>query len=95
MPYEIGCVLVRDAEAHRDTFALAPAYLGREGDGRGLTGGDLPWFTDYGYPPLQPVPVAQSLDVAQRTRRSKYGRMIQQNIAQARYLAGLVEAAPD
>ena len=27
MPYQIGCVLVRDEAMHRDTFAVHPAYL--------------------------------------------------------------------
>ena len=95
MPYEVGCVLVRDAEAHRDTFALSPVYLGREGEGRGLTGGDLPWFTDYG---IRLSSRFRSLKVWMSLKEHgalKYGRMIQQNIAQARYLAGLVEAAPE
>jgi aromatic-L-amino-acid decarboxylase len=95
MPYEVGCVLVRNAEAHRDTFALSPAYLGREGEGRGLTGGDLPWFTDYG---IRLSSRFRSLKVWMSLKEHgalKYGRMVQQNIAQARYLAGLVEAAPE
>jgi aromatic-L-amino-acid decarboxylase len=42
VPYEIGCVLVRHRNQHRNAFALTPVYLSRESDGRGLTGGDLP-----------------------------------------------------
>jgi len=49
MPYEIGCVLVRHEEHHRDAFSLTPAYLAHGEGGRGMTGGDLPWFSDYGY----------------------------------------------
>ena len=49
MPYEIGCVLVRHKEEHRKTFALTASYLARVEGGRGMTGGDLPWLTDYGY----------------------------------------------
>jgi glutamate/tyrosine decarboxylase-like PLP-dependent enzyme len=95
IPYEVGCVLVRDAEAHRNTFALSPVYLGRAGEGRGLTGGDLPWFTDYGFrlsSRFRSLKVWMSL---KEHGARKYGRMIQQNINQARYLAGLVEAAPE
>ncbi|HYM03679.1 MAG TPA: pyridoxal-dependent decarboxylase [Stellaceae bacterium] len=45
VPYDAGCVLLKDEANHRATFAarrdyLAPAH-------RGLAGGD-PWFCDYG-----------------------------------------------
>ena len=44
MPYEIGCVLVRREQEHRNAFSLTPDYLAHgEGD-RGLTGRDLPWL---------------------------------------------------
>ncbi len=43
--YDVGCVLVRDAELHRATFASNPNYLAREE--RGLAAGH-PWPTDFG-----------------------------------------------
>ncbi|QYF96214.1 cytochrome D ubiquinol oxidase subunit I [Massilia sp. PAMC28688] len=45
VPYDVGCVLVRDAELHRATFASNPNYLARET--RGLAAGH-PWPTDFG-----------------------------------------------
>ena len=45
VPYDAGCVLVRDETLHRQTFAADAAYLQR--DGRGLAGGDW-WPCDYG-----------------------------------------------
>jgi glutamate/tyrosine decarboxylase-like PLP-dependent enzyme len=45
VPYDAGCVLVRDAELHRATFATNPNYLARET--RGLAAGH-PWPTDFG-----------------------------------------------
>ena len=38
MPYEVGCALVRQEEAHRQTFSLTPDYLthSRARPGRGL-----------------------------------------------------------
>lgn len=96
MPYEIGCVLVKDAEAHRDTFAMSPVYLARQDDGRGLTGGDdLPWFTDYGFRLSSRFRSLKAWMSLKEHGASKYGRLIQQNIDQAHYLAGLVEAAPE
>ena len=49
MPYEIGCVLVRSEQAHRKAFALTAAYLAHGQGGRSLSGGDLPWFSEYGF----------------------------------------------
>jgi len=94
MPFEIGCVLVRHPEAHRRTFSQAPVYISREGDGRGLTGGDLPWFTDYGF---QLTTGFRGLKVWMSLKEHgvrKYSRLLAQNIRQSRYLAGLVEAHP-
>jgi glutamate/tyrosine decarboxylase-like PLP-dependent enzyme len=45
VPYDAGCILVRDQTLHRDTFAAEAAYLQRER--RGLAGGDW-WPCDYG-----------------------------------------------
>jgi aromatic-L-amino-acid/L-tryptophan decarboxylase len=45
VPYDAGCVLVRDRRLHEETFATPAAYLRRED--RGLAGG-APWFCDYG-----------------------------------------------
>jgi aromatic-L-amino-acid/L-tryptophan decarboxylase len=45
VPYDAGCILVRDQTLHRETFAADAAYLQRER--RGLAGGDW-WPCDYG-----------------------------------------------
>jgi aromatic-L-amino-acid decarboxylase len=45
VPYDAGCILVRDQSLHRETFAADAAYLQR--DQRGLAGGDW-WPCDYG-----------------------------------------------
>jgi glutamate/tyrosine decarboxylase-like PLP-dependent enzyme len=93
MQYEIGCVLVRDAEEHRRAFSLSPVYLARQGDGRGLTGGDLPWLTDYTYELSRSFRALKAWMSLIEHGLRKYGRMIQQNLDQARYLADLIEAA--
>ncbi len=49
LAYPVACVLIRDGQAHRNTFSLTPTYLAHgEGD-RGLTGVDVPWLADYGF----------------------------------------------
>jgi glutamate/tyrosine decarboxylase-like PLP-dependent enzyme len=45
IPFEAGCVLVRDVDAQRSTFSLTPEYL--EHGVRGLAAGHL-WFSDLG-----------------------------------------------
>jgi glutamate/tyrosine decarboxylase-like PLP-dependent enzyme len=92
MPFETGCVLVRDAEAHRHTFSIFPDYLKRST--RGVAGGDL-WLSEYG---VQLTRGFRALKVWMSLKEhgaDKYGRLVAQNIEQARYLAELVRAAPD
>lgn len=89
-PFEVGCVLVRDAQAHRGTFAVAPEYL--EKTPRGLASGK--WLHDYG---LQTSRGFRALKVWMALREhgtEKFGRLIDQNIAQAHYLTELISSHP-
>lgn len=95
MPFEIGCILVRHREEHHKTFALHPEYLQREIEGRGLTGGDLPWLTEYDFHLSRSFRALKAWMSLKEHGSLKYGRLIQQNIDQARYLGGLVEAKPE
>jgi len=92
MPFEAGCILVRNEEAHRKTFSLTPEYLAHET--RGLAAGAV-WFSDYG---LQLSRQFRALKVWMSIKEhglDRYGRMIARNIEQARYFGRLVESAPD
>ncbi len=95
MPYGIGCVLVRDEAEHRKAFSLTPVYLSREQEGRGLTGGDLPWLTDYGFELSRSFNALKAWMSLKEHGVRKYGRIIQQNIDQAHYLGELVSASPE
>jgi glutamate/tyrosine decarboxylase-like PLP-dependent enzyme len=95
MPFEIGCVLVRHAEEHRKTFTLTPEYLEREIEGRGLTGGDLPWLTEYDFHLSRSFRALKAWMSFKEHGLLKYGRLIQQNIDQARYLGELIETSPE
>jgi glutamate/tyrosine decarboxylase-like PLP-dependent enzyme len=89
LPYEVGCTLVRDADAHRRAFALTPDYL--EHTTRGIGGSDV-WFSDYG---VQLSRGFRALKVWMSLKEhgiEKFGRLIQQNVDQARHLEGLVRA---
>jgi aromatic-L-amino-acid decarboxylase len=94
MPYEIGCVLVREERSHRETFSLTPAYLAHGEGGLGLTGGDLPWFSDYHFQLSRGFRALKAWMSLKEQGLRKYGRLIEQNIRQARYLGEIVEQEP-
>ncbi len=94
MPYEIGCVLVRHEEEHRKAFSLTPAYLTHGEGGRGMTGGDLPWLCDYGFQLSRGFRALKAWMSLKEHGSRRYARLIQQNIDQVRYLAGLIDASP-
>jgi glutamate/tyrosine decarboxylase-like PLP-dependent enzyme len=93
IPFEAGCVLVRDASAHHDSFALATEYLQHEVNAGGLASGSL-WYSDYG---LQLTRQFRALKVWMSIKEhglARYGRMIARNVDQAHYLGELVESTP-
>lgn len=91
MPFEAGCVLIRDREVHHSAFVVTPSYLSPHG--RGIA-------------PQAPEFAARGIDLARnfkalkiwfsiRTHGAlKFGRLIEQNIEQAHYLAALIEEEP-
>ena len=95
MPYEIGCVLVRHEARHREAFSVMPEYLAHGEGGRGLSGGDLPWFSDYSFQLSRGFRALKAWMSLKEHGSSKYARVIQQNIDQALYLGELVEASPE
>ena len=94
IPFEAGCVVIRNASAHRDSFALVPEYLQREDDGGGMASGNY-WPSDYG---LQLTRQFRALKVWMSIKEhglERFGRMIARNVEQAHYLGALVEATPE
>ena len=86
VPFEAGCILVHNKEAHRGTFALTPEYLTVES--RGLPAGH--WFSDYG---LQLSRQFRALKVWMSIKEhglDRFGRMIARNVEQAQYFGQLV-----
>jgi glutamate/tyrosine decarboxylase-like PLP-dependent enzyme len=95
LTYPVGCVLVRDAQAQLDTFSLTPSYLAHgEGD-RGLTAVDVPWLSDLGFELSRGFNALKVWMALKEHGTEKFARVVQQNIDQARYLEGLVAAAPE
>ncbi|MFT8719368.1 pyridoxal phosphate-dependent decarboxylase family protein [Acetobacter sp.] len=92
VPYDAGCVIVRDAAKHAAAFAQTLSYLSRED--RGLAAG-APWFCDLG-PDLsrgfRALKVWATLSVY-GTR--KLGQMVDHCCAVANHLAQRVEREPE
>lgn len=92
LPFEVGCALVRDPERHKETFSLSPAYLASPR--RGILAEPMQ-FADLGLDltrSFRALKVWMSLKV---DGADLYGRLIDQNLGQARYLEGLVQRSPD
>jgi aromatic-L-amino-acid/L-tryptophan decarboxylase len=88
LPFEVGCVLVRDEAAHRNAFAKAQSYLGTME--RGVIAGGLP-FADRG---IELTRSFRALKVWMSLKAHgvpAFAKLIEQNVAQARYLEGLIE----
>lgn len=92
MPYEVGCVLVRHPDQHRDTFSLTPGYLTHAT--RGTAAGDI-WFSELG-PQLSRG--FRALKVWMNIKAyglDTFASLIAGNIEQARCLGALVEETPE
>jgi glutamate/tyrosine decarboxylase-like PLP-dependent enzyme len=92
LPYEAGCLMVRRPDDHRNSFALVPEYLVRVPGGPAAATSS---FADFG---IQLSRGFRALKVWMALKADgvrKYGRLIQQNVDQAQYLAGLVRKATD
>ncbi|SFG93610.1 Pyridoxal-dependent decarboxylase conserved domain-containing protein [Palleronia marisminoris] len=89
-PFEVGCALVRDAKAHLCTFKVTPEYL--ENAPQGIASGA--WLHDFG---LQTSRGFRALKVWMALKEhgvAKFGRLIEQDLAHARYLTEQINAAP-
>lgn len=92
VPYDAGCVLIRDGAVHRATFASEGPYITRMA--RGMAAGE-PWFADYG-PELSRGFRALKVWFTVKEHGSRgLGAAIERNCDQARALAALLENDQD
>jgi glutamate/tyrosine decarboxylase-like PLP-dependent enzyme len=89
-PFEVGCALVKDAKQHRDSFAMHHAYL--EEKPRGIGSGEF--LADYSLELSRNLKALKVWLSLKENGVEKFGRLIDQNIAQAKYLTGLVNSEP-
>jgi glutamate/tyrosine decarboxylase-like PLP-dependent enzyme len=90
VPYDAGFLLVREAAAHKGTFAAPAAYLSRLP--RGLAAGD-DWPCDYGPDLSRGFRALKVWLTFQTLGADAIGRAIEANCAAARHLAARVAAS--
>jgi aromatic-L-amino-acid/L-tryptophan decarboxylase len=89
LPFECACVLVRNSELHRATFATTASYLGETS--RGPLAGGLP-FADRGIDLTRGFKALKVWLSFKAHGIKALARLIEQNVAQSRYLAELVQS---
>jgi glutamate/tyrosine decarboxylase-like PLP-dependent enzyme len=92
MPYDIGCVLVRDAEMHKAAFATGASYL--TAMERGPAAGGLR-FADRGIELSRGFRALKAWMSLKAKGVDAITGVIEQNVGQAHYLASLVEASSE
>jgi len=92
MPYEVGCVLIRDAALQRRTFASAANYL--LAHDRGLAGGPET-ISNKGIELSRGFKALKVWMSLKEHGIDKYRRQISRNIAQAMYLGELIRKSPE
>lgn len=92
VPYDAGCVLVRDGEMHRATFASEGPYITRMT--RGLAAGE-PWFTDYGPDLSRGFRALKVWFTLKEHGARKLAGAIEMNCDQAQRLAERLQDDPD
>jgi glutamate/tyrosine decarboxylase-like PLP-dependent enzyme len=91
MPFEAGCVLVADAAAQRDAFTVNPSYL--QAGGRGIAPEPFV-FAGLGIDLSRSFKALKAWMSLKTYGAEKFGRLITQNIEQARYLEQRIKTDP-
>ncbi len=92
LPFETGCLLVRDRVAHHAAFQSEAAYMER--GARGMLSGDLR-FSDRGIESSRGFKALRVWMQLSVHGFRKHGALIEQNLAQAAYLESLVRQEPE
>lgn len=87
--YDVGGVLIKNAQAHKEAFEINANYLAHHE--RGIIAGDLN-FNHLGIELSRGFRALKVWMILKEQGIEKYRRLVRQNIQQARYLAELVQA---
>jgi glutamate/tyrosine decarboxylase-like PLP-dependent enzyme len=85
-PFDVGCALVRDRRQHRQTFAEDAEYLQKMS--RGIAAAEF--LHDYNLDTSRGFRALKIWMMLKEHGVAKFGRLIDQGIAQAKYLDGLI-----
>jgi glutamate/tyrosine decarboxylase-like PLP-dependent enzyme len=88
MPYEVGCTLIKNGDAHRNAFSIVPNYLLHHE--RGLASGPEP-INNYGMELSRGFKALKVWMSLKEHGLKKYVSLIRQNIAQAFFLESLIK----
>ncbi len=91
VPYDAGCILVRDGQAQADAFAQTLAYLSREDRG---VAANAPWPCDLGPDLSRGFRALKIWMTIAAYGADRMGELVDQSCAVARHLAARVEAEP-
>jgi len=91
LPFEVGLVLVRHPDVHRATFAISSSYL--DATPRGIVAGGFP-FADLGVQLSRGFRALKVWMSLKAHGSDAWGRLVEQNVAQARHLRDRVLAEP-
>lgn len=89
-PFDVGCALLRDRRQHRQTFAQDAEYLQKTA--RGIAAAEL--LSDYNLDTSRSFRALKVWMMLKEHGVAKFGRLIDQGIAQMQYLDGLFAAEP-
>lgn len=89
VPYDAGCVLLKDEEAHRNAFSARREYLTTLQ--RGLAGGD-PWYCDYGPELSRGFRALKIWFTIKAYGIERFAELIARNCEHATYLGSMVQA---
>jgi aromatic-L-amino-acid decarboxylase len=92
VPYDAGCILVRNGDLHRASFSMRPVYLSQLP--RGLAGG-RDWPCEFGLELSRGFRALKIWFALKEHGSLQFGRLIEQNCAQARYLAEAIAGEPE
>jgi len=87
LPFEIACLLVRDGEAHRRSFAQSASYI--DATDRGVMAGGLQ-FSELGLELTRGFKALKAWMCLKAYGVERFAALIEQNVDQAQYLASLV-----
>jgi glutamate/tyrosine decarboxylase-like PLP-dependent enzyme len=91
VPYDAGCVLIRDRELQLSAFSARPAYLAA--GTRGLAGAN-PWFCEFGPEMSRGFRALKVWFTLKEHGTRRLGEKIEENCRQAAYLAERIRRDP-